>query len=112
QADAEATEARAGQMGRKAIVPYAMYRVHGFISPSDARRTGFGLKDLGFMWEALARMFDVDHSASRGEMSTVALFAFEHTDPTGIGCCRSKELFGRVQCQRKDGITAPRSEGD
>lgn len=109
-ADAEVTEARAGQIGRKSIVPYGLYRVHGFISPSDAKKTRFNQADLALLWESLARMFDVDHSASRGEMSSVALFAFEHTDNAGLGCCQSKLLFQLLTCTGK--VAVPRTEAD
>ena len=40
-------------MGRKHIVPYGLYRTHGFISASLAERTGFSDADLALFWEAL-----------------------------------------------------------
>jgi CRISPR-associated protein Csd2 len=108
----DATEARAGQMARKSIVPYAMYRVHGFVNPHDAQQSGFGQYDLNLFFEALARMFDVDHSASRDEMSTTGLFVFVHEDPTGIGSCPSKFLFQKVVCKKREGVEFPRQESD
>ena len=44
-------------MGRKHIVPYGLYRVHGFISASLATKTGFSDDDLGLLWRSLANMF-------------------------------------------------------
>ena len=55
-------------MGRKHIVPYGLYRAHGFVSAKLAERTGFSQTDLAFLWDALANMFEHDHSAVRGEM--------------------------------------------
>src|SRR3546814_880484 len=59
-------------MGRKHIVPYGLYRAHGFISAPLAqgnKGTGFSEGDLALLWEALSNMFDHDRSAARGEMS-------------------------------------------
>jgi len=55
-------------MGRKHIVPYALYRVEGYISAHLAAQTGFSEKDLELLWDSLANMFDHDHSAARGKM--------------------------------------------
>ena len=56
-------------MGRKHIVPYGLYRGHGFVSAKLAEKTGFSDADLELLWEALASMFEHDRSAARGEMS-------------------------------------------
>src|SRR4051794_26078504 len=40
-------------MGRKHIVPYGLYRAHGFVSAKLAERTGFSDEDLALLWEAL-----------------------------------------------------------
>ena len=47
-------------MGRKHIVPYGLYRTHGFISASLAERTGFSDDDLALFWSALQNMLDHD----------------------------------------------------
>lgn len=57
-------------MGRKHIVPYGLYRAHGFVSAKFAERTGFSQPDLDLLLEALAGMFEHDRSAARGEMAT------------------------------------------
>ena len=41
-------------MGRKHILPYGLYRAHGFISAKFAERTGFSDTDLDLLWRALA----------------------------------------------------------
>src|SRR5919106_206773 len=56
-------------MGRKHIVPYGLYRAHGFFSAKLAEKTGFSDDDLKLLWAALGSMFEHDHSAARGEMS-------------------------------------------
>src|SRR5690606_3777952 len=48
------------EMGRKALVPYGLYRAHGFFVPSFAERSGFDSEDLELFWMALQQMWDVD----------------------------------------------------
>jgi len=89
-------------MGRKYIVPYGLYRAHGFISAplanDPAKGTGFSAADLEVLWEALTQMFEHDRSAGRGEMSTRALVAFRHRSP--LGDAPAHKLFRRVEIRR------------
>jgi CRISPR-associated protein Csd2 len=39
-----------GTLGRKAIVPYGLYRAHGFFNPHFARQTGVTSEDLELFW--------------------------------------------------------------
>jgi CRISPR-associated protein Csd2 len=70
-------------MGRKHIVPYALYRAEGYVSAKLAETTGFSEGDLKLLWEALENMFDHDHSAARGKMNARALYIFRHDSPLG-----------------------------
>ena len=70
-------------MGRKAIVPYGLYRGEGYVSACLAEKTGFGVADLQLLWDALLNMFDHDHSAARGKMNARKLVAFEHDSKLG-----------------------------
>lgn len=98
-------------MGRKTYVPYGLYRVHGFISASFAKQTGFSEDDLGLFWEALINMFDHDRSAARGEMSTRGLYVFEHS--TALGNAPAHKLFERIKVKRNPDSEGPaRSFGD
>ncbi len=88
-------------MGRKYIVPYGLYRAHGFISAPLAqgnKGTGFSEDDLALFWEALGNMFDHDHSAARGEMSKRRLIVFKHENR--MGKAPAQELFDRVTAYR------------
>lgn len=87
-------------MGRKNTVPYGIYVAHGFISPHLAMQTGFGENDLELLWDALVNMFEHDHSAARGMMSTCKLIIFKHD--SALGNASSKSLFGRVKIAQKD----------
>src|SRR3546814_20996377 len=85
----------------KHIVPYGLYRAHGFISAPLAqgtKGTGFSEDDLALLWEALGNMFDHDRSAARGEMSKRRLIVFKHEHR--MGNAPAHELFDRVTAHR------------
>lgn len=98
----DADEKGGRTMGRKHIVPYGLYRAHGFISAplaSDAAKgTGFSEDDLELLWQALANMFDHDRSAARGEMATRKLIVFRHASK--LGNAQAQSLFDRVKTWR------------
>jgi CRISPR-associated protein Csd2 len=85
-------------MGRKHIVPYGLYRVHGFVNAKLAQKTGFTGEDLELVKEALARMYDIDRSAARGEMAARRAIAFRHD--SDLGNAPAHKLFGRVSVHR------------
>jgi len=85
-------------MGRKHIVPYGLYRMHGFISAKLAERTGFSDDDLQLFWRALTNLFEHDRSAARGEMSARKLIVFEHEHP--MGNAPAHVLFDKVTVAR------------
>jgi CRISPR-associated protein Csd2 len=97
-------------MGRKSIVPYGLYRVEGFISAALAEKTGFSDEDLDLLWEALANMFEHDHSAARGKMVSRKLIAFKHASK--LGNAPSHVLFDSVTVDRKDSTRPPRHFSD
>jgi CRISPR-associated protein Csd2 len=90
-------------MGRKHIVPYALYRAHGYISANlanDAKKgTGFSEGDLALFWRALSQMFDHDRSAARGEMAARKLLVFRHD--SALGNAPAHRLFDLVKVYRK-----------
>ena len=97
-------------MGRKEIVPYALYVAHGFISPYLAADTGFSEADLNLLWQALQMMFEHDRSAARGEMASRKLVVFEHGSP--LGNAPAHTLFDRIQITRKDATRPARAYSD
>lgn len=99
------------EMGRKYVVPYALYRAEGYVSANLARkRTGFSEEDLALLWDAIVNMFEHDHSAARGKMAVRALVAFRHESE--LGNAPSYRLFDAVSTRKKDGVVSPRSIGD
>ena len=85
-------------MGRKHIVPYGVYVAYGFISAKFAERTGFSEADLALLTEALSTMFEHDHSAARGQMSTRKLILFRHAN--ALGNAPAHQLFDMVKIGR------------
>lgn len=99
EAEAEKQSGDNRTMGRKYTIPYGLYRAHGFVSAHLAEQTGFSQDDLDLFWKALQEMFEHDHSAARGLMSTRKLVVFEHK--TALGNKPAHELFARITHKRK-----------
>lgn len=100
EADAEA-KGDIRTMGRKHIVPYGLYRAHGYVNAKLAggsRGTGFASRDLDLLWAALGQMFDLDRSAARGEMAARRVVAFKHD--SALGNAPAHKLFERVVVKR------------
>lgn len=101
-------------MGRKYLVPYGLYRGHGFISPAlafdDKKGTRFSEGDLELLLEALERMFEFDRSAARSEMNAQRLIVFKHK--SSFGNAPSQSLFRRVKVARKTDVKIGRSFED
>ena len=110
--EAEAQSGDNRTMGRKHIIPYGLYRAHGFISAKLAERTGFSEEDLALFWRALINMFEHDRSAARGEMSARKLIVFEHD--SAMGNAPAHVLFDtvRVGPAKENADAAPRSFSD
>jgi len=98
------------EMGRKALVPYGLYRCHGFFNPHFAARTGATSEDLELFWQALQNMWDLDRSASRGMMACEGLYVFTHD--SALGNAPAHQLFRRIHVERKQGVDAPRQFSD
>jgi CRISPR-associated protein Csd2 len=95
------------EMGRKALVPYGLYRAYGFFNPHFAKQTGANDEDLALLWDALQQMWDLDRSASRGLMACRGLYVFTHEKP--LGNAPAHELLRRVRVERQSGTQVPRS---
>lgn len=108
EADAEK---KGTEMGRKHIIPYALYRAEGFVSANLARKsTGFSEEDLELLWQAILNMFENDHSAARGKMAVRDLIIFRHDSE--LGNAPSYKLFDSVSVEKKEGVDLPRSYKD
>ncbi|MEA3493564.1 MAG: type I-C CRISPR-associated protein Cas7/Csd2 [Candidatus Margulisiibacteriota bacterium] len=97
-------------MGKKFIVPYALYRMEGYISPYFAKQTGFGEEDKDLLFEALMNMFEHDRSAARGKMSARKLWVFKHD--TELGNAPANKLFDAITIKRKNESVPARAFSD
>lgn len=92
-------------MGRKYIVPYGLYRGHGYVSANlagdETKGTGFSKDDLCLLFEALTNMFEHDRSAARMEMNAQRLIVFKHS--TVLGNHPAHKLFERVKVAPLEG---------
>ncbi len=107
--DAEGGATNYGTMGRKSTVPYGLYRAHGFFNPHFATNTGANAEDLELLWQALERTWDLDRSASRGEMACRGLYVFSHE--SSLGNAAAHRLFDLVKVP-PSAAEAPRSFSD
>lgn len=91
------------EMGKKSIVPYALYRAEGYVSASLANKvTGLDEDDIELLWTAIINMFENDHSAARGKMCMRRLYIFKHENI--LGNCPSHVLFDKISVEE---ISAP-----
>lgn len=98
------------KMGRKHIVPYALYRTEGYISANLAEKTGFTEGDAELLWEAILNMFEHDHAAARGKMAVRKLVVFKHESK--YGNTQAQRLFDLIHAEKKDGNRPARCYGD
>ena len=104
-------EEKKTEIGRKSIIPYALYRTEGYVSANLARKvTGFSEEDLELLWQAIINMFENDHSAARGNMAVRELIVFKHDSE--LGNCPAYKLFDAVDVLRKEGVICARKYSD
>jgi CRISPR-associated protein Csd2 len=109
-AESDDEKAATGTMGRKALLPYGLYRGYGYFTPHLAEKTGVTADDLALFWEALQQMWTIDRSAARGLMALRGLYVFSHE--TAVGKAPAQDLFDLIGVRRKEGVSAPRAFSD
>lgn len=106
----ERTETGGTEMGRKSMIPYALYRAEGYVSAALANKiANMSEEDVELLWEAILNMFEHDHSAARGKMCMRKLFVFKHSNV--LGNCPSHVLFDKIVVKPKDEMP-PRAFSD
>ncbi len=97
---------KATEMGRKFIVSsYALYIGHVYFVPHFAKSTGCSSADLARFWEGLQKCWEVDRSASRGDVALRGLHVFSHVHP--LGNAPAHQLFDRIKVTWREGIAGP-----
>ena len=88
------------EMGKKSIIPYALYRAEGYVSAALAQKTTqLSEDDLAVLWDAIINMFEIDHSAARGKMCMRKLYIFKHDSL--LGNAPSHVLFDKILIQQR-----------
>lgn len=88
------------EMGRKSMIPYALYRAEGYVSAALANKsTGLSQADVDLLWTAIINMFENDHSAARGKMCMRKLYVFRHSNV--LGNCPSHILFDKISVKEQ-----------
>lgn len=91
------------EMGKKSIIPYALYRAEGYISAALANKsTDLSEDDVELLWAGIINMFENDHSAARGKMCMRKLYVFKHG--TVLGNCPSHILFAKISVKEKENV--------
>lgn len=99
------------EMGKKSIVPYALYKAEGYVSAMLAQKvTGFSEDDLELLWQSIINMFEHDHSAARGKMCLRKLYVFKHE--SSLGNAPAHILMDKIQIAKNDDIVCPRKFED
>ena len=117
--EAEQPEDKMRTFGRKSIIPYGLFIGKAFVSAHLAEQTGFSPDDLKLFAEALLNMYEHDRSASKGMMTTSAVYAIKHVGTDNVeeqrlrqaklGCCPAQLLFEKiVKVKLKKGKQFPR----
>lgn len=111
-----------GLGARKSIVPYGLYRAHGYISAHLASQTHFSEDDLEILWSSLMNMFDQDPAAARTGMHAQKLIVFKHVgtdenekqknEQAKLGCAPAHKLFEMVNVALINKDNPPRSFSD
>lgn len=104
--DGKGTGGKVTEIGKKALVPYALYKAYGFVNPHFAAQTGFTDEDLALVWQALQQMWDLDHSAGRGLLSCRGLYVFSHENR--LGNAPAHTLVERIHTRLVDDDRPPR----
>lgn len=98
------------EMGRKTVLPYALYRAHVYYSPHYGCINEVNAEDLGLLWKALVMMWDHDRSAARADMACRGLFVFTHSDP--LGDAPSHRLTETISVYKQTEVEVPSGFGD
>ena len=107
----ERTETGETEMGRKSVIPYALYRAEGYVSAALANKvSNLSEEDVELLWTAIVNMFENDHSAARGKMCMRKLYIFKHSNI--LGNCPSHILFDKIKVELTQKDMPPREFGD
>ena len=86
------------EIGKKWVVPYAVYKFEGHISANVADKTGFNEEDKDVLLEAIWKMYENNKSSSSAGISMLKLFVFEHSSK--YGDCNFRKLSNAMHVDK------------
>ena len=105
-------EQKGQEMGRKYMVPYALFEGQITYNAPLGMKQGVTSEDLAVFWEALLSMFEFDRAAGRGLMTVRKIVAFVHDSPLGTPYARAADLMDGVKAERVTDTDFPQSWED
>lgn len=95
-------ETKKTELGKKWIVPYAVYMFEGHINPFVADKNGFTEEDKNILFDAIMGMYEQNQSASSTGMSVLKLYVFEHSSQ--LGSCSFKKIKDSIKIQKNEDL--------
>jgi CRISPR-associated protein Csd2 len=102
--------ANSGQMGRKQMVAYGLYKFTVSVNPFLASEVGFSADDLKLLLHSLTQMFNNDASAARSQVSMRKVYVFTHDSP--LGSAPTHQLLDSLVIKKKVEVAFPRQFSD
>jgi CRISPR-associated protein Csd2 len=90
------------EIGRRTMLHYALYRGHLFYNAPLGIQSGVTKDDMQLMWEAMVRMFALDHASGRAMMRMRGLYIWSHSDK--YGRAPFSRLFDLIKVRRAAGV--------
>lgn len=95
---------KSSEMGKKWIVPFAVYVARITFTPHCAESTGCSSVDLERFWEALATCWETGQTSSKAGMAVEKLWVLSANSPLGSKGAPAHKLFKEFVIQRKEGV--------
>ena len=97
-------------MGKKWVVPYAMFRQNVYLDNTRAEEVGFDTLDQQYLEESLVHLFHGDKSACRAEAQVVRVYKITHEN--FLGNISDAEAMKMVTPVQDDPCVAPSRNED
>jgi CRISPR-associated protein Csd2 len=107
----EVEAGKVSELGRRSVIPYALYKAFVFFNAPLARDTGVTSRDLELLWAALQSVWELDRSEARGMQSFRGIVIWSEENQYG-NVHAHKLVLDRVQVHLKPGKQFPREFDD
>ena len=91
-------ERKSQELGKKWVVPYAVYRFEVHVSAAVSENTGFTEEDLEVLIEAIRSMYENMHTSAKTDISLSNLYVFRHKSK--LGNCPMRKLSSAIHVEK------------